>query len=222
VPSSTRGTLKRNVSFNEEQPVEVSRPKTSPQVNTSEKSSLSGGATANPLMRSMPAQSTKKSAFDLDFDFDSLLKPKASAAKAPTAVAATAAGAAPGATASQKKSDSDWLENLSAVNPRGTQTTGPVAPRNPTGAGFMDNLKMTSAKDSMNSSFADSIENAESAVIKPAAVSNIQPLQFDQPKMKPKESSAPLEIEDSWLGSLITNKKPTKKVSHGLGGVLGC
>ena len=86
-------------------------------------------------------------------------------------------------------------------------------------AGFINN------KDSMNSSFADSIENTNmdnrpsTAVITQnntnnilnSILNNIQPIKGSDNKPQSKENSAaPSEAEDGWLNALISNKKTTE------------
>ncbi len=83
-------------------------------------------------------------------------------------------------------------------------------------SGFLNN------KDSMNSSFADSIENnnmdnrPSTAIITQSntnnilnsILNNIQPIKGSDHKPQSKENSAaPSEAEDGWLSALISNKK---------------
>jgi hypothetical protein len=76
-----------------------------------------------------------------------------------------------------------------------------------------DPLKLTSTKDSMNSSFADSFDvpnhqQAPAAVSTPAAgqANRVAAIFETQPHHKPDQGSmAPSEVDDNWLNSLMNN-----------------
>ncbi|RNA22721.1 hypothetical protein BpHYR1_005373 [Brachionus plicatilis] len=128
---------------------------------------------------------------DLDFDFESLLKPKAK-------------------TNASTKND-DWMKEPtkfetsidldgSLNNPRRRNSQSGPAEKPPIGF-------KTGAKDSMNSSFADSTDNMDHANQnnKNFTLGNMQPLNFD---VKTEEKT---DGPDKWFTNLITNKKSTNQ-----------
>ena len=138
-----------------------------------------------------------------------------------------------------KQNDSDWLNNLnkkeldkdfgsdifasdisSSAKPKQSQVQEkPVIDKPPLAASTKAKETPQQVKDSMNSSFADSIEDKPSAHPPAAgvlsALNNIQPLQFEINHVNKQAdgSVVPSEAEDGWLNNLISNKKTGKKVN---------
>lgn len=130
-----------------------------------------------------------------------------------------------------KQSDSEWLSNLNSKKeldkdfgsdifasdisssakpkPQSQAQEKPVIEKPPLASSTKAKETPQQVKDSMNSSFADSIED------KPSALNHIQPLQFEinQVSKQAEGSAVPSEAEDGWLNNLISNKKTGKKVN---------
>lgn len=213
VPSSMSGTQrtntalpKRNVSFNDDlfsQDMFSSRPKTSPaeSLNNNNKKDNS-----NSLMKTMP---TPAKSNEFDFDFESLLKPKNQGNK-PTPNPANVEN-------NLNSSDLNGLEN-SFNRRRSSLNDSKLVFEKPPMASRGDQSKLAAnTKDSMNSSFADSIEIMDTKPPGSTTLNSFQPLQFDlkhivkheqDPMHKMQESSE--AGEDGWLSNLIGNKKTTQ------------
>lgn len=231
VPSASAGRpatqAKRNVSFNGgdlfNDDLFSSRPKTTESSNLSRNNS---NATSS-LMKTMPAStsSSKKPYDDFDFDFDSLVKPKNQTNQQRPATSANT-------TQQKPSSESDWfggkdtskldtsqeligLDNSFSNKRRPSLNDSKFLSDKPPIASRLEQVKQAN-KDSMNSSFADSIENAEP--VKPGQsgfnINNINPLNFEfgqskHPQNKEQDSMVPSDSnEDGWLSNLI-NKKGT-------------
>lgn len=129
---------------------------------------------------------------DFDFDFESLLKPKAKSNPVP-------------------KND-EWMKEPNKFetsidldgsfnNPRRRNSQSGPTDKPPIGF-------RTGHKDSMNSSFADSVDNMEATNQnnnKNFSIGNMQPLNFET---KTEEKN---DGPDKWFANLITNKKNTNQ-----------
>lgn len=128
---------------------------------------------------------------DFDFDFESLLKPKAKSNLA--------------------HKNEEWMKEPSKLetsidldgslnNPRRRNSLNGIAEKPPIGF-------KTALKDSMNSSFADSIDNTENTNQnnKNFTIGNMQPLNFES------KTDEKTDGQDKWFTNLITNKKSTNQ-----------
>lgn len=128
---------------------------------------------------------------DFDFDFESLLKPKAKPNLAPK--------------------NEEWMKEPSKFetsidldsslnNTRRRNSLNGLVDKPPLGF-------KTAPKDSMNSSFADSIDNMESTNQnnKNFTLGNMQPLNFES------KTDEKTDVQDKWFTNLITNKKSTNQ-----------
>lgn len=189
------------------------RPKTSPASNLIKESQSN-----NQLMKTMPAASKSNidswinpasdagktgdnKKFDLEFNdikFEDLIKPKSKA--------------------NTSKNDSNHSSNeKSFESGKQSETPAIVVDKPPLNKSFQMEPK-TNTKDSMNSSFADSIENAEHkpnvSTHADSFLNNIPPIQFEVTKpSKDMEANTSVtsQADDIWLNNIISNKKNIKQ-----------
>jgi hypothetical protein len=218
--STSNSGSRRNVAFTDDlfESVDLfattpNRPKTSPSPQNN------ASATSNPLMKSLPLPSKSNTDEWLDPTpkFTSTVKPQQS---------------------------NDWFAGGSNIGSDISSTRHPKPPTSntfnldidklvvekpplATGNSVTKNLTPHQHKaESMNSSFADSIEVEKPNVLGSVTnailgnINNIQPLQFDVKPAAQNEnfthgsSHAASEPEDGWLNNLITNKKTNKKITN--------
>ncbi|CAF0756300.1 unnamed protein product [Brachionus calyciflorus] len=126
---------------------------------------------------------------DLDFDFESLLKPKSQSKPV------------------QNNKNDEWLKEPPKLETSfdldasfsNQKRRGSIADKPP--------INFKSTKDSMNSSFADSIENMEQNTTttnnnKNLGLANMQPLGFEVKTIEDNK-------EQNWFNNLVTNRKTT-------------
>jgi hypothetical protein len=222
---------KRNVSFNDEMfnadLFATQRPKTSPNQGTG---SNNHSSNQNMMMKTMPAPAKSSEDWlglsgngkrESSNIFDDLLKPKQQQqpAQKPSASSNDWAGVKEAAAMHSVKGDhgSEILggSEYSAGRPR-TALASQTMPTNfnekqPPSLIAATNMKLTSVKDSMNSSFADSFDApvainqaipATSSVVHPSRGGNAF---FDGGKNEVGSIMAPSEAEEGWLAGLMNN-----------------
>jgi hypothetical protein len=220
--STSNNGSRRNVAFTDDlfESVDLfattpNRPKTSP----ASQSNTNANANTNPLMKSLPIPS--KSSTDDWLDptpkFTSTVKPQQSN---DWFAGSSNIGSDISSTRHQKQTTSNTF-NLD---------TDKIVVEKPPIASVNSVTKTAvpaqNKAESMNSSFADSIEvekpNALGSVTNAilGSINNIQPLQFEMKTTTQNDnfthgsSHAPSDHEDGWLNNLITNKKTNKKVTN--------
>ena len=220
--------MKRNVSFTDdlfennnlfgESSSSTVRPKTTSSIgNAKQEEPLNLMRTMpNPITKStddwlnnsggneaIKANSTRKSS---EFSLDDLLRPRDTNRGGNASLT--------GSKAANSGSDLDWLGlKDSSKDSIEVAKQNLLADKPPLYAGASSkptsgqNQQQTGAKDSMNSSFADSIENLEN---RPSGNNNNEMLKRDNEFNLGITSHN--EGEDGWLNNLISNKKVVKKV----------
>ena len=220
--STSNSGSRRNVAFTDDffESVDLfattsNRPKTSP----APQNSTSSNSNTNPLMKSLPlpSKSTTDDWLEPTPKFTSTVKPQQSN---DWFTGGSILGSDISSTRHQKQPTSNTF-NLD------TDKVVVEKPPLATGSSITKTIAPLQHKaESMNSSFADSIEaekpntlgSVTNAIL--GNINNIQPLQFDAKTTTINDnfthgsSHAPSEPEDVWLNNLITNKKTNKKVTN--------
>ena len=199
---------RRNVAFTDDlfETVDIfatTRPKTSPSAPPQ-----TNAANNNPLMKSLPLPA--KSSSTSDDWLDSTL----------TGAGQLSSRQRNAATFHLETNDKLVIEKPPLASSTVNFSAAPIAPKNTT--------PLQPKAESMNSSFADSIELEKPTTTIVAStnllsnISNMQPLQFEAIKNIAQQekfaaatqgsSQVPSEPEDGWLNNLISNKRTTKKV----------